>query len=86
MATLTIRKLNDDIKTGLRLRAAAHGQSMEEEVRQILKRAVQSPSGGDKVLGTRIRNRFAALGGVELPLPKRKVSRRSPGFSDAQCQ
>lgn len=32
MATLTIRKLDDDIKTGLRLRAAAHGQSMEEEV------------------------------------------------------
>ncbi|MGH8553594.1 MAG: FitA-like ribbon-helix-helix domain-containing protein [Methylococcales bacterium] len=45
MATLTIRKLDDEIKAGLRLRAAAHDRSMEEEVRQILKQAVQSPGG-----------------------------------------
>lgn len=86
MATLTIRKLDDDIKTGLRLRAAAHGQSMEEEARQILKRAVQSPNGGEAGLGTRIHSRFSAPGGVTLSLPQRKVFRPSTDLSDAQCQ
>lgn len=83
MATLTIRKLDDEIKAGLRLRAAAHGRSMEEEARQILKQAVQSP-GGNKGLGTRIHNRFAAFGGVELSFPKRNASRPSPDFSDPE--
>ncbi|MGH8498668.1 MAG: FitA-like ribbon-helix-helix domain-containing protein [Methylococcales bacterium] len=39
------RLLDAEIKAGLRLRAAAHDRSMEEEVRQILKQAVQSPGG-----------------------------------------
>jgi hypothetical protein len=30
MATMTIRNLDDDLKARLRLRAARHGQSMEE--------------------------------------------------------
>lgn len=38
MATLTIRNLDEAIKTQLRIRAAEHGQSMEEEVRCILRR------------------------------------------------
>ncbi|MGH8475046.1 MAG: FitA-like ribbon-helix-helix domain-containing protein [Methylococcales bacterium] len=37
--------MDAEIKAGLRLRAAAHDRSMEEEVRQILKQAVQSPGG-----------------------------------------
>lgn len=41
MAHLTIRNLEETIKTGLRQRAAIHGRSMEEEARQILKQAVQ---------------------------------------------
>jgi phosphopantothenoylcysteine decarboxylase/phosphopantothenate--cysteine ligase len=36
MASITIRNLDDSIKDRLRLRAAAHGRSMEEEVRIIL--------------------------------------------------
>src|SRR5689334_3018203 len=36
MASLTIRKLDDAIKTYLRLRSAANGRSVEEEVRVIL--------------------------------------------------
>lgn len=33
MASITIRNLEDDIKQRLRVRAAEHGQSMEEEAR-----------------------------------------------------
>ena len=35
MASLTIRNLEDSIKALLRLRAAHHGHSREEEARQI---------------------------------------------------
>ena len=41
MATLTIRKLDDAIRDELRLRAARHGRSVEDEVRVILREASQ---------------------------------------------
>ena len=41
MATMTIRNLDDELKARLRLRAARHGQSMEEEARSILRSALQ---------------------------------------------
>ena len=40
MASLTIRNLEDDLKLRLRIRAAQHGRSMEEEVRDILRQVV----------------------------------------------
>lgn len=40
MPTLTIRNLDEATKTALRLRAARHGVSMEQEVRDILVRSV----------------------------------------------
>jgi plasmid stability protein len=81
MANLTIRNLDETIKAGLRLRAASHGRSMEEEARQILKQAVQA-SATETGLGTRIHGRFAAIGGVELSLPERTPVRPPPDFSD----
>ena len=36
MASITIRSLDDEVKRRLRVRAAEHGRSMEEEVREIL--------------------------------------------------
>jgi plasmid stability protein len=81
MGTLTIRRLDDRIKTRIRVQAASHGRSMEEEVRQILKSAVKAsqslkePPVGN--LADEIRKLFAPLGGVELPeLPRRTI--RSP--------
>jgi phosphopantothenoylcysteine decarboxylase/phosphopantothenate--cysteine ligase len=41
MASLTVRQLDDKLKTLLRLRAAQHGRSMEDEVRVILKEAAE---------------------------------------------
>jgi plasmid stability protein len=40
MTSITIRNLEDDIKQRLRVRAALHGRSMEEEARGILRRVL----------------------------------------------
>ena len=37
MASITIRNLDDDVKSRLRVRAAGNDRSMEEEVRLILR-------------------------------------------------
>ena len=39
MATMTIHNLDDGLKLRLRVRAAMHGRSMEEEAREILRQA-----------------------------------------------
>lgn len=70
MATLTIRGLDDGTKARLRVSAARHGRSMEAEVRSILEEALPSQQASDG-LGSRIQARFAAVGGVELDLPRR---------------
>jgi plasmid stability protein len=37
MASLTVRNIDESVKNRLRIRAAQHGRSMEDEVRHILK-------------------------------------------------
>jgi len=80
MATLTIRNLDDDLKSSLRVQAARHGQSMEEEVRSILRQALSStpPAFG---LGQRLSNRFVAFA-TELPTPPRSLPRKSPNWDE----
>lgn len=46
MATLTIRDFDDELKAALRVRAAEHGRSMESEVREILRTALERPEIG----------------------------------------
>ena len=41
LASLTVRQLDDALKRLLRLRAARHGRSMEDEVRVILREAAE---------------------------------------------
>ncbi len=70
MAQLVVRNLDDEVKAKLRRRAAAHGRSMEEEVRAILRDAVKDDMRPKEGLGTRIAARFANIGlrdGEELP-------------------
>lgn len=43
MPSLSVRKLDDETILNLRIQAARHGVSMEEEVRQIIKQAVSRP-------------------------------------------
>ena len=72
MASITIRNLDDDVKTRLRMRAAGHGRSMEEEARMILREAVDRKE-APLNLASAIRARFAPFGGVELELPVREA-------------
>jgi plasmid stability protein len=74
MATLTIRDLEPDVRDRLRVRAAKSGRSMEEEVRVILRQAVENEDESNQVndLAERIHARFAPLGGLELELPSRE--------------
>lgn len=77
MASLTIRNLDEALKNTLRMSAAANKRSMEEEARQILRRFLlhkKATSG----IGSRIANRFAAVGGVDLPPVPRRLPRCSP--------
>ncbi|WP_085713225.1 MULTISPECIES: plasmid stabilization protein [unclassified Pseudomonas] len=69
MTSITIR-LDEQMTEQLRIAAAQNGHSMEDEARHILENALVTVdrAGG---LGTRIRNRFGAMGGVELDLPSR---------------
>ncbi len=81
MASITIRRLGQSTKMRLRLRAAKHGRSMEEEVREILKQALAAESSGPSNLVQSIRRRFSAFGGVELPNLPREPMRPPPRFS-----
>ncbi|MDE0024741.1 MAG: plasmid stabilization protein [Spirochaetaceae bacterium] len=79
MASITIRNLDDDVKTQLRIRAAGNRRSMEEEARRILREAV-GPKRRTSNLASAIRSRFAPLGGVDLELPPREPAREPPRF------
>ena len=68
MASLSIRKLDDETYDRIRDRAVRKGVSMEEEVRQILKRAVSPP----ERLGDLFLKVFGAARGVDLELPPRE--------------
>jgi len=76
MANLTIRNVDDATKQRLRVRAALHGVSMEEEVRRILKAALR-PEEASFGLGKRLRDRFAGLAAEEFVVPERQAPRRA---------
>ena len=64
MANLSIRKLDEDVVAKLRIRAAQHGVSIEEEVRHIIEQAVSVPARlGDVALEF-----FGEDAGVEIEL------------------
>ncbi len=78
MASITIRELDEDLKARLRVRAAHHGRSMEEEVRVILRAALTAREGAKVGLATAIGRRFRSSGGVDLVLPEREPIREPP--------
>lgn len=67
VASLNIRKLDVETFNALRLQATKHGLSIEEEVRHILKRSVQS----SYTIGDIALNLFGPKQGVDLKLPPR---------------
>ncbi len=79
MASITIRNIDDEVKTRLRVRAAQNGRSMEEEARRILREAVRRKQYSQD-LATLIGARFGLLCGVEFELPPREPGREPPLF------
>ncbi len=83
MAQLIVRNIEPDVKERLAQRARAHGHSMEEEARRILREAVSvSAWPADKPgLGTQLAECFE---GVELdePLPEMKGQPARPAIFD----
>ena len=85
MNAITIRKLSDECKQQLRLRAAENGHSMEQEARDILNRELCSTGNPNE----RHKNPFLALREMlerdecfaDLELPSRKSHRRPPDFT-----
>jgi plasmid stability protein len=77
MASITIRKLEEDIKQRLRVRAAEHGRSMEEEAREILRRVMEE-SLSPRNLAASIRARIAPAHRTDLELPAREPMRNPP--------
>lgn len=82
MATLLIRRLDEDLKARLRVRAAENGRSMEEEARSILRRALEK-SDGPQSIASLAHELFGGAGlGVDLePHPSVPV-RTPPGFRE----
>lgn len=62
MAQIVVRNIEGDVKARLKLRAAQRGWSMEEEVRQILRKAVAEPGQPRVKLGSQMAARFAGAG------------------------
>jgi plasmid stability protein len=82
MSGLTIRNLDPSVKKGLRVRAALHDHSMEEEARRILRAAIiKDPE--EKGLGTWIHQQFRKAGGFDLEIT-RNLPRELNLFDDDQ--
>jgi plasmid stability protein len=75
MASITIRELDENTKERLRVRAARHKRSMEEEARSILRAAVAEDETAAPNLAEAVRRRFRPFRGVELRLPEREAMR-----------
>ena len=79
MANSTIRSLDDDVKTRLRVRAAVRHRSMEEEARIVLRDAVKRER-STRNLAEIARAHFGPDNGVDLELPPRGPMREPPSF------
>ena len=68
MASLSVRKLDDKIYEKLRIRAAEHGVSMEEEARQIISQTVAAPARISEVFT----KYFGKTNGIDLDIPNQR--------------
>jgi antitoxin FitA len=80
MASITIRRLSENTKRRLRIRAARNGRSMEQEARELLEAGLTRADSEPENLGEAIRRRFAPLGGVDLKIPPRRGTIREIQF------
>jgi antitoxin FitA len=75
MASMTIRDIDERLKARLRVQAAHHGRSMEDEARDILRTALSTERSRIGTLVDSIRTRIGPLGGVDLEIAPREAIR-----------
>jgi plasmid stability protein len=78
MASLSVRKLDDNVYEQLRVRAAKHGVSMEEEARQIISQVVKAPERITDVF----RKYFGHENGVNLEIPEHRKPHNPMDFNE----
>jgi plasmid stability protein len=81
MASMTIRNLDEKLKARLRVQAAKHGRSMEDEARDILRSALSTASSRAGLVKS-IRRRIEPLGGVELQTAPRESMRQPANLEE----
>ena len=81
MSSITIRNLDDALKRRLRVRAAEHNRSMEEEARDILRCALSEEPRASDNLADVIRRLVEPYGGFDLPPFPRGPLREPPDFT-----
>jgi plasmid stability protein len=82
VASITIRNLDDDLKSRLRVQAAVHGRSMEDEARDILRCALNREPSPPRNLAEEIHRLFVPLGGWDFEVPPREPMREPPSFDE----
>lgn len=81
---VTVRGLAPEMKARLRIRAAHNARSMDAEARAILEAALAAPEEDQTDLAAFARALFTPLGGMELELPERELSRDPPSFGEGE--
>ena len=79
MAQLIVRNLEDQLKVRLQKRAKRHGQSMEEEARDILRDALKQEDVSGAGLGTEIADLFREKG-LEKDIPESRGHSIAPAI------
>jgi len=75
VASMTIRDIDEKLKARLRIQAARHGRSMEEEARAILRIALSVEATRTGGLVQAIRRRIEPVGGMDLEIAPREPMR-----------
>jgi plasmid stability protein len=78
MSNLNLKKLGTKAYKQLRLRAAKHGVSMEEEAMQIINSAVLAPEKISEVF----QEHFGHKNGVDLDIPNQRKPHEPMSFND----
>jgi plasmid stability protein len=81
MPSLTIPNLDEELQRRLRLRAAEHSRSMEDEAHDILRCALSQEPGVQENLADAMQRLVEPFGGFELPPFPRKPLRDPPDFT-----
>jgi plasmid stability protein len=83
MTQLVVHNLESDVRDRLRDLAATHGHSVEDEIRDILRRAVMSKRSSTANLGSRLAQRFSGRDLIDDIDELRRQTIQAPSFDDS---